>query len=448
MKMLTLATAVSAALFASQSYAATYIVQTRSSTFDAALERKVEALGATVVKRYPQIGVAIVESDTQFGRRASRLSEVQSATQDRVLQFDIPEAMTISFADAQAEPPNSGDDDFLFDAQWGFDAINAQQAWADGHRGAGARVAVLDSGLDCTHPDLVPNNLAGLNASFVPGEAACEVPAGFNHGTHVAGTIAAADNGMGVIGVAPEAEFFAVKVLSAYTGSGSFASILQGIMHAVDNGADVINMSLGVRGGLPVMRDTRELVGSVQRAVLHARRNNSIVIAAAGNDGMNFDTATDGDGNKLMAFPAQVHGVVAIAATAPVGWATSPAAVDLDTPASYTSYGKKLIHLSAPGGDGMYPGNENCTIAGLTFPCWVFDYVLSTSTGGWSWAGGTSMASPHAAGVAALIVGAAGGELHVGRIENALVRGADDVGTPGFDAMHGHGRIDAAASLR
>jgi subtilisin family serine protease len=443
MKMLTLATAVSAALFASQSYAATYIVQTRSSSFDARLERKVEALGATVVKRYPQIGVAIVESDTQFGHRASRLSEVQSATRDRVLQFDIPDAVPLAH-----EPPTSGDDDFLFDLQWGFDAINAQGAWAKGHRGAGARVAVLDSGLDCDHPDLVTNNLAGLNASFVPGEAACELPAGFNHGTHVAGTIAAADNGTGVIGVAPEAEFFAVKVLSAYTGSGSFASILEGIMYAVENDADVINMSLGVRGGLPVVRDTRELVGAVQRAVLHARRSNSIVIAAAGNDGMDFDTATDGDGNRLMAFPAQVHGVVAVAATAPVGWATNPAAADLDRSASYTSYGKKLIHLSAPGGDGMYPGNENCTIAGLTFPCWVFDYVLSTSNGGWSWAGGTSMASPHVAGVAALIVGAAGGELHVGRIENALVRGADDVGAPGFDAMHGHGRIDAGDTLK
>jgi subtilisin family serine protease len=153
-------------------------------------------------------------------------------------------------------------------------------------------------------------------------------------------------------------------------------------------------------------------------------------------------------GNGRIRSAVRQPALVVVAAPAPVGWATNPAAADLDRPAGYTNYGKKLIHLSAPGGDGTYSGNENCTIAGLTFPCWVFDYVLSTSNGGWSRAGGTSMASPHVAGVAALIVGAAGGELHVGRIENALVRGADDIGAPGFDAMHGHGRSDAGDSLK
>ncbi|GHA80961.1 S8 family serine peptidase [Cognatilysobacter bugurensis] len=449
MKKLSLAAAVAAALVAGHAHAAAYIVQARGANFDAKLERKVESLGAKVVARYPQIGVAIVEADTRFDARATALPEVQSATRDRTLQFDVPEAVPAGRVTAMAEPPNSGDDDFLYDLQWGFDAMNVQAAWAKGFRGAGARVAVLDSGLDCTHPDLAPNNLAALNASFVPGETACEVqpyPA-FNHGTHVAGTIAAADNGIGVIGVAPESKFFAVKVLSAYTGSGSFAGILEGIMYAVEKDADVINMSLGVRGGLPVGRDTRELVGAVQRAVLHAKRENTIVIAAAGNDGTDYDTATAPDGGRLMAFPAGVTGVVAIAANAPLGWALNPAAADLDRSASYTNYGRRLIDLSAPGGDSEYLGNEACNVAGYGLPCWLFDMVVSTSTGGWSFSAGTSMAAPHAAGVAALVVGAAGGELHANRIENALRRGADDVGAPGFDPMHGHGRVDAGDSV-
>lgn len=446
MKCLTLTLAVAAALCAGQSQAATFVVQARAMNFDAALASKIEALGGQVVARYPKIGVAIVEADEQFASRTGRMAELQSTTRDRALQFDIPEAVPMSFADAQAvSPPNTGDNDFLFDMQWGFDAINVPEAWQAGHRGAGATVAVLDSGLDCTHPDLVANNLAGLNTSFVPGETACQVPAfpAFNHGTHVAGTIAAADNGTGVIGVAPQAKFFAVKVLSATTGSGSFAGILQGIVYATDNGADVINMSLGVRGGLPLIRETRELVGAVQRAVLYARRSNAIVIAAAGNDGIEYDTV----GHELMAFPAGVEGVVAVSATAPVGWAVNPAAANLDLPASYTNTGRRLIEVAAPGGDAAYPGNESCTIAARTRPCWVFDLVMSTTTGGWAWAGGTSMASPHAAGLAALVIGALGGDANPGLVENYLLRGTDDLGAPGVDAIYGHGRVDAEESL-
>ena len=171
------------------------------------------------------------------------------------------------------------------------------------------------------------------------------------------------------------------------------------------------------------------------------------MIASAGNDGINFDTATDADGNRLMAFPGGVQGVVGVSATSPIGWAVNPA-TNLDIPTSYTSFGRRTVELAAPGGDSAYPGNQNCTVAGRTRRCWVFDLVMSTSTGGWSWAGGTSMASPHVAGVAALIVAANGGELAVGRIENALLRGADDLGPPGVDDKFGHGRVNARESLR
>ena len=447
MKGSVLATGIAAALLAGGAQAATYVVQAKALAFDQALAKKMEANGGQVLRRFPQIGVAIVEGDNGFGSRAARVPGIRSAVKDISLQFDIPEAFEVSFQEAAANPPTSGDDDFYFDLQWGHDAIDAVEAWNRGYRGAGATVAILDSGLDCDHPDMVPNNLAGLNASFVPGEAVCTLPAGFNHGTHVAGTVAAADNAFGSIGVAPDADYFSVKVLSAFTGSGSFDSILSGIVYAADAGADVINMSLGVRGGLPLSQDTNELVHSVTRAVSYARSQNTTVIASAGNDGINYDNATDPDGNRLMAFPAQVDGVIAVSATAPIGWGLDPD-TDLDLAASYTSHGRRMVHLAGPGGDDMYPTNENCpAVAGLVRPCWVLDLVFSTSNGGWSWAAGTSMAAPHVSGVAAMLIGAAGGEMSPNQVEEALRLGADDIGDRGTDAFFGRGRVNADQSL-
>jgi subtilisin family serine protease len=130
--------------------------------------------------------------------------------------------------------------------QWGHTAVDAVGAWNKGQRGAGVRVAVLDSGIDADHPDLASKVNQALSVSFVPGENWNPLPGFyFNLGTHVAGTIAAADNGLGVIGVAPEAELIAVKVLSEFSGSGSFDWLITGIIYAADIDADVINMSLG-----------------------------------------------------------------------------------------------------------------------------------------------------------------------------------------------------------
>ena len=448
MKRFSLVLAIAAATAAGSAHAATYVVQARALDFDAALAAQVEALGGQVVARHPGIGVAIVESDTGFPARARRVRALQSVTEDRVLEFGLPRTgPTVDLTEAAANPPDSGDDDFFFDLQWGHDAIDAPEAWErTGERGAGVRVAVLDSGIDCDHPDLAPNLNLALSASFVDGEALCDLPAGFNHGTHVAGTVAAADNAYGTIGVAPEAEIVAVKVLSAYTGSGSFASIIGGIVHAADVDADLVNMSLGVQGGLPVTPDTHTLVGAVLRAVTYARQNGTTLIASAGNDGIDFDTATDGFGNKLIAFPGGLHGVIGVSATAPEGWALSPM-TDLDLLSHYSSYGKVVVNFAAPGGDWDYPGNETCLIAGQLRPCWVFDYVFSTSNNGWSWASGTSMAAPHVTGVAALIIGANGGSMSPSAVLSALTHGADDKGAAGLDAQYGRGRVNADKSL-
>ena len=95
----------------------------------------------------------------------------------------------------------------------------------------------------------------------------------------------------------------------------------------------------------------------------------------------------------------------------------------------------------------MYPGEEPCTVAGLTRPCWVFDLVFSTGTGGWFWAAGTSMAAPHAAGVAAIIIGANGGEMKPSHVEQALRASADRIGGSGNSAEFGKGRVNAGNAV-
>lgn len=422
----------------------TYIVLANQNQMNSGLAQRIAQAGGTVSAYLPQIDLAIVEaSDPAFAGRAAAVGNVRSVTRDIALQFAPPsDFASFSIEEMAANPPASGDDDVFFDLQWGHDAVDAPEAWDLGHRGAGVRVAVLDSGIDAEHPDIAPNLNVALSTSFVPGEGFNIRPGNyFNHGTHVAGTIAAADNGFGVIGVAPEAEIVAVKVLSEFTGGGSFAGIIQGIVYAADIDADIINMSLGA----DVPHNTpgaAELFVATGRATTYAHQRGVTIIAAAGNDARDLD-----HDKSLKSFPAELPHVLAISATAPVGWALDPA-TSLDNLASYSNYGQSAIAFAAPGGDASFPGNDICNGPVRVLPCFAFDLVLSTISGGWGFSAGTSMAAPHAAGVAALIIGAHGGDLAPAHVAQALRAGADDLGKPGNDDVYGAGRVNALGSLR
>ncbi|HSM10808.1 MAG TPA: S8 family serine peptidase [Lysobacter sp.] len=458
--------------FVASAHAATYVVTANGNAFDSKLAGKIEAAGGTITARLPQIGVAIVQSaEADFAARAGRTAGVRSVVEDVVLQFEVPPS-TETIDETYGNPPNSGDDDTRFDLQWGHAAIDAAGAWNKGYRGAGATVAVLDSGIACAHPDIAANLIAADSASFVPGEGYCLSRNNvFNHGSHVAGTIAAPDNGFGTIGVAPEAKLMAVKVLSEATGSGSFGGIIQGIVHAADHGADVINMSLGVRGGLPVSgpgaNDIRELVNATARATRYAAAQNALIVVSAGNDGRDLDKDSgtricDTDGEcfnaNLRSFPGELPAVLTIAATAPIGWAVDPSG-SLDYLAGYSNYGQSAIDFAGPGGDAAYPDkNDNCTVAGLVRPCWVFDLVYSVGGyiqpvadgpvfAGYSWTAGTSMAAPHVSGVAALIIGKHGGEMAPAAVERILRSSSDDLGKPGNDSSYGAGRVNASRAV-
>jgi lantibiotic leader peptide-processing serine protease len=245
------------------------------------------------------------------------------------------------------------------------------------------------------------------------------------------------------VGIAPEATIVGVKAL--HNGSGSFGSVINAILYAATEGrADIINMSLGAlipRGH----RDGAELTSALNRAVNFATRNGTLVVSAAGNDGLNMDRTAN-----WTVTPAESGNGIAVSATGPMNFASG--ATDFDGPTSYSNHGNSLVWVSAPGGNYDYPGNENCTRftstgGAVVRPCWVFDMVLSTArgttaSGAYSWAAGTSMAAPAAAAVAALIKQRNPG-ISVGEIKNRLAQSATDSGKVGQDNYHGRGFVNA-----
>ncbi len=433
-----------------------------ANSLPANLQQQVQAAGGTVTRTLGEVGAAVATSrDPQFTKNVAKIQGVRAVVPNVKLQWIDPDLSKYQVAADVANPPTSGDDDELFDLQWGHDAIDAPEAWTTGARGDGVRVAVLDDGIDSDHPDLASNLNTALSASFVPGETyEYAVPNDpFSHGTHVAGTIAAADNGLGTIGVAPEAELVMVKVLSSYTGSGTFEGVAAGIVYAANIDADVINMSLGAyfpghnycdEDGVCVKGNgIAELVNMMKRATTYAFQQGTTIVASAGNDAVDRDHDRDG-----IHLPSDLPHLLSISATGPEGWALNPemSDADLNTPAFYTNYGQSRIDLAAPGGDidfDLYESGQICTVAGVTAPCWAFDLVYSTgSADAYYWSAGTSMAAPHVSGVAALIIGERGGSLQPAQVESLMRRSAEDLGKSGKDDFYGHGLVNAYNAVR
>ncbi len=284
---------------------------------------------------------------------------------------------------------------------WGVDRVDADAAWVTS-KGNGVKVAIIDTGVSKTHPDLVDNLKGGIN--FVAQKGIID-PAKWDddngHGSHVAGTVAAVDNSIGAIGVAPEAHLYAVKVLDR-RGSGFISDVIDGIYWAKNNGMQVINMSLGCN----CPSDT------LKQAVDDAYAAGVVVVAAAGNDG-----TADGSGDTVI-YPAKYDSVVAVAAT------------DSSNVRAWWSSTGPAVELAAPGVS-----------------------IYSTWKGtGYNTISGTSMASPHAAGTAALVLAApvlalfdsdANGSYSASEVRAALRATADELGAAGVDTFYGYGLVDA-----
>jgi len=285
--------------------------------------------------------------------------------------------------------------DAELDNAWGVKRIGAGIVHDGDNKGTGVKVAIIDSGIDYTHPDLDANYAGGYD--FVNDDTDPMDDDG--HGTHVAGTVAAEDNESGVVGVAPEAKLYALKVLGA-DGSGSYSDVIAALQWVVDNGIQVTNNSYGSSG---------DPGDTVKAAFDNAYAVGVLHVAAAGNSG-----TPPGKGDNVI-YPARWESVIAVAATD-----------EGDNRARWSSTGADL-ELAAPGVD------INSTLLG----------------GGYGEKDGTSMASPHVAGTAALAIfsGAVSDTDGLYGIANEvrsqLNTTADDLGDAGWDPKYGYGLVNA-----
>lgn len=288
--------------------------------------------------------------------------------------------------------------DAELDNTWGVKRIGAGTVHSGGNKGTGVKVAVIDSGVDYTHPDLSGRVAGGYD--FVNGDTDPMDDNG--HGTHVAGTVAALDNDVGVVGVGPEISIYALKVLNS-SGSGYWSDVIAALDWAVTNGIQVTNNSYG-SGQNPG--------GVVEAAFNNAEAAGLFHAAAAGNSGN-----CGGKGNNV-GYPARYASVVAVSATNKD-----------DARPCFSSTGD-AVELAAPG------VSINSTKLG----------------GGYVEFNGTSMASPHVAGTAALVIAAgivdANGNGRVNdEVRTTLNTTADDLGATGRDTWYGYGLVNAALAV-
>ncbi len=433
--------------------------------------------GGVVVGRLDAIGVLQVRADTPAAFLKALLGNKAVAHVGPSLQvrLDLPEVDEgvegIGEIGVSTDP---------MDYAWNIDRVTNEGAAWDIHSGTkDVVVGVIDTGFDFNHPDLMDNIVPG-SKTFVPGTT--DAWDAHFHGTHVAGTIAA--NGR-IKGVAPNVGLRAYRVFNS--GGAQQIWITNAIIAAANDGVDVINMSLGGTRVLGQWFYTDPATGerialgndaadwvAYERAVRYAVARNVTVVASAGNDAIDLSNKNGvtqwynellqragltqyevvGAGFKV---PAMTPGVVTVSAMGG-GFGTE------DRLAFYSNYGSGAINVSGPGGD-----------VGPSFPKRPADYykylVLSTNptylncenrfpTGQmakklfgcqYRWAAGTSMASPHAAGVAALIVSQeyarTGVKPSPAQVVTRLQQSAEDTGKIGYDSLYGHGLVNATNAV-
>jgi len=380
-----------------------------------------KSIGAELLYDLPEIGYAVVRGSEQ---QLKQDKAVKSFEPDIELQVGDPVAET---------GPQDSDalDDAFYAYQWDKQDLDVPTAH-ETTKGEGTRLAIIDSGVDDSHPDLDVN--MEDSKDFTGDGLGAGVPGGGDHGTHVAGIAAAAIEGpAGVAGTAPEADLLDFRVFSEFGGiNGSFGIIVAAVVEAVRTNCDVANLSLGAYP-IPRQGNGSFYGGVLNKTMNYAEKEGTLVVASAGNDAA--DLQHDGG---VISLPNEAAGVMSIAATGPIGFANElrgdSVSEPSETPASYTNYGTNAVDLAAPGGN--FDPTLTDPVGGV--PAYAYDLVFSTvttvvtdddgnyrgSVPGYGWKAGTSMAAPNVAGAAALVKSTNSG-YNANQIRSALEEAAD-----------------------
>jgi len=439
-----------------------YIVLYKSNAVPADAAGSIALAGGTLVYSYNEIGVAIANSSNAgFKGNLSADKRIEGISSTAGFGVQLNEEMVVEDASAIASNGSWGDP--LSYAQWDMRQIHVPEAYEITGGSPSVVVGDIDTGLDWTHPDLAANVDFANSVSCVSGVPNTDPAAWMDdngHGTHTAGTIAAAKNGIGIVGVAPNVKIAGIKAGNA---DGYFfpEAVVCAFMWAGSHHIDVTNNSYYADPWLFNCRndpEQRAIWKAEQRAIRYAMQQGVVVVSAMGNENIdlskqNIDATSPDNGipvtrevtNACVVIPVEISGVIG---------ATGDGAKSQKT--YYSSYGVGVAQVTAPGGDRRFqdPGDGSR------------GYVLSTYPGGYALAQGTSMASPHVAGVAALILSEFG-KMPQGAVQAMMTSTADPMACPanpfnpggtgdwlatcqggeGYNGFYGHGQVNALSAV-
>jgi len=453
-----------------------YIVLFKASSVPNNAAQTIAEAGGTLVNSYNEIGVVIARSDNAAFRSnllANSRVEGVSATGNFGVQVDggfADEGGLEAFASDQVSA-SPIDDEPLGWRQWDMRQIFVPEAHAVTTGSPSVVVGDIDTGVDYTHPDLAPNIDFSRSVSCIGGVPDQNPDAWFDnhfHGTHTAGTIAAADNGIGMIGVAPNVKIAAIK---AGNDDGYFfpEAVICAFMWAGEMGIDVTNNSYFADPWLFNCRndaEQRAIWKAEQRAIRWAMSKGVVVVAAMGNENIdlskrNVDTISPDFPpgseqerevtNACVVIPVEIPGVIGVTGNGYFLRKTY-----------YSTYGVGVAQVVAPGGDNFFQRPQPVFPSGSILSTIPYYFCGGPGSACYGSASGTSMASPHVAGVAALILSQFG-KMPQGRIQAAITSTADSMDCPpnpfypgpssafeancaggsGYNGFFGHGQVNA-----